>query len=160
MLLFKIIVLPLGIATAFFIFNFIDATAEDGIARAILADPGEGKPRESSSLTASGGRDAAVKQSTRPRYSGLAAKNLSPISAEWRLREKRRERPHGVTLFHTPYQPNNPAQADDFCEFCQKRFSLTAPGAFSAGYTTEDNRVWVREQWFGEFNQLFRWNLD
>jgi hypothetical protein len=35
LLLFKIIVLPLGIATAFFIFKFIDATAEDGIARAI-----------------------------------------------------------------------------------------------------------------------------
>jgi hypothetical protein len=68
----------------------------------------------------------------------------------------------GVTLYHRHYRryAQNPNWDHDHCDFCGAKFMVEDfPDALHQGYATVDDYHWICEKCFGDFKDIFQWNV-
>lgn len=77
---------------------------------------------------------------------------------DWRLARGQIKYLYGEKLFHHDYVPYNESCDHDHCEFCTEKFSNN-DGDLHIGYSTKDNRIWICEECFNYFKDIFKWNV-
>jgi hypothetical protein len=78
---------------------------------------------------------------------------------DWRLTNQEKYL-KGATLYFRSYDPANPTNDHDHCEFCSVKFmTAPSPGALTSGYTTADKYRWICGDCYGHFRDLFQWQV-
>jgi hypothetical protein len=78
---------------------------------------------------------------------------------DWRLTNQERYL-KGVALRWRKYQPANPSNDHDHCEFCYSKFMVqNLPDVLHEGYATEDSYRWICKPCFEDFKELFQWQV-
>lgn len=89
----------------------------------------------------------------------IKMKNCKADSEDWRLLRGQEEYLRGVTLIWHEYQPKNPKNDHDHCEFCMEKFGFSEDD-IHFGYSTEDNDIWICEKCFEDFKEAFGWKVS
>ena len=78
---------------------------------------------------------------------------------DWRLFREQERYLKGAVLVAQKYRPADPQNDHDHCEFCMAKFSAV-PDDLHFGYSTKDYKIWICEQCFDDFKQMFDWKLE
>ena len=75
---------------------------------------------------------------------------------DWRLLRGQIQYLRGATLLHQSYQPSDPSNDHDHCEFCMAKFG-TGNENLKQGYSTVDRKIWICETCYEDFKEQFEW---
>lgn len=77
---------------------------------------------------------------------------------DWRLFRNQIEYLYKAKLFFHAYTPKNKNNDHDHCEFCMEKFGFNKSDLHQ-GYSTEDNDIWICEECYNNFNDMFEWEV-
>ena len=77
---------------------------------------------------------------------------------DWRLLRGQEKYLARAKLVYHMYEPRNPSNDHDHCEFCMRKFDFS-PGCEHIGYSTIDNELWICCECFEDFKDTFKWDI-
>ena len=80
------------------------------------------------------------------------------MKKDWRLLREQEKYLHGVTLIRQTYEPVGSNNDHDHCEFCMSKFEKFNFSQ-SLVYCTEDKKIWICNQCYEDFKNLFSWTI-
>ncbi len=79
---------------------------------------------------------------------------------DWRLTNQEQYL-RGVALTWCAYEPANPENDHDHCEFCLAKFMVEAlPDTQQEGYATDNRYRWICRSCFDDFAIQFAWKVE
>ena len=82
------------------------------------------------------------------------------INKDWRLQGQESYLME-VSLKFQSYEPANPKNDHDHCEFCSRKFmKFSNSDSLTEGYTTKDRYRWICKNCFKDFKETFKWKVE
>ncbi len=88
----------------------------------------------------------------------LRKRGAKQMSDDWRIQGQERYL-HGATLVRKQYKAPRADWDHDHCEFCWAKFSKCV-NELEVGYATLDERHWICETCFRDFQERFGWTVQ
>ena len=87
-------------------------------------------------------------------------KKKKPQNTEdWRLFREQERYLTGAHLIYHLYEPHNPSNDHDHCEFCMAKFGK-GDADLKIGYSTLNNEIWICPKCYKDFKDRFGWKLE
>lgn len=78
---------------------------------------------------------------------------------DWRLFREQERYLTGAHLIYHLYEPHNPSNDHDHCEFCMAKFGK-GDADLKIGYSTLNNEIWICPKCYNGFKDRFGWKLE
>ncbi len=80
------------------------------------------------------------------------------VDNDWRLLRQQERYLMGVQLVNRTYSQYSNTNDHDHCEFCMDKFSYSQNN-LKEGYCTVDKKIWICENCFNDFKDIFGWKV-
>ena len=81
------------------------------------------------------------------------------MEGDWRLFREQDKYLLRATLAKRTYEPRNPSNDHDHCEFCMAKFGK-GNNELKEGYSTEAGSIWICNQCYDDFKERFEWTAN